>query len=169
MNYSWYQTDNNIGLEFEQKIERKELITHKFEAKKVQISFPLENNTKPFELELSLWDEIIPETAKIILTLNKLEIKFEKKDKKKNWIRLESDDRPRKILVQETEKPPSYPSSSRYKKDWNKIDKELEEELSNDKEEDALNKVFKEIYKNADENTRRAMTKSFQTSGGTVL
>jgi len=168
-NYSWYQTDNHVGLEFEHKIENKDIVKHKFEARKVEISFPIQGSTKPFELMLDLWDEVLPETAKIILTLTKLEIKFEKKNKKKNWIRLESEDKPKKIIVQEIEKPPSYPSSSRYKKDWSKIDRELDEELSQDKDEDALNKVFKEIYKNADENTRRAMIKSFQTSGGTVL
>jgi hypothetical protein len=79
------------------------------------------------------------------------------------------------------------------KRDWNAVEKEVEKELESEKPEgeEALNALFQQIYKvrrakyflptalsflmcflalkNADDNTRRAMNKSFQTSGGTVL
>jgi suppressor of G2 allele of SKP1 len=56
-------------------------------------------------------------------------------------------------------------------KDWNAIDRSLkaEEEKETPQGEEALNALFKQIYENANEDTRRAMVKSMQTSGGTVL
>ena len=57
------------------------------------------------------------------------------------------------------------------KKNWDKIDQEMKKDLEAEKPEGdaALNGLFKQIYERADENTRRAMMKSYQTSGGTVL
>uniref|UniRef100_A0A095A2T4 Protein SGT1 A n=1 Tax=Schistosoma haematobium TaxID=6185 RepID=A0A095A2T4_SCHHA len=60
----------------------------------------------------------------------------------------------------------SYPSSSKSAHDWNKIDKEAAEIEG---EEDPLNKLFRNIYENASDETRRAMIKSFTESAGTVL
>ena len=59
-------------------------------------------------------------------------------------------------------------------KNWDAIDSELTKQMEEDPElkpqgEEALNDLFRNIYKNANEETRRAMVKSFQTSGGTVL
>ena len=58
----------------------------------------------------------------------------------------------------------AYPSSSKAKKDWDQIEGEVkEEEKTEDLEGDAaLQRLFKSIYGNADEDTRRAMNKSFQ-------
>merc|ERR1712039_11576 len=66
---------------------------------------------------------------------------------------------------------PAYPTSNKQKRDWSQIDREIDTELKNEKPagDEALNKLFKEIYERADDETRRAMNKSFQTSGGTVL
>ena len=65
----------------------------------------------------------------------------------------------------------AYPTSSNKKKDWNQIDKDIDRDLNKDKPEgeEAMNSLFKQIYERSDPETRRAMIKSYQTSGGTVL
>jgi hypothetical protein len=66
---------------------------------------------------------------------------------------------------------PHYPTSSKKKVEWTEVEqsaKKLEEE-EKPTGDAALQKLFQTIYKDSDEDTRRAMIKSFQTSGGTVL
>eukprot|EP01069_Polyplicarium_translucidae_P007872 Polyplicarium_translucidae@DN3160_c0_g1_i4.p1 len=52
-----------------------------------------------------------------------------------------------------------------WKKDWNQISKEI----ADDEETDPANRFLRDLYSSADEDTRRAMIKSYQTSAGTVL
>jgi len=60
-----------------------------------------------------------------------------------------------------------YPSSSKKKKNWDQVVAQVEEEKLEG--EQALNKVFQDIYGKGSEEQRRAMIKSFVESGGTVL
>ena len=57
-------------------------------------------------------------------------------------------------------------------KDWNAIERDLKRDEEADETpgpDGAFNKFLQDIYKGADEETRRAMIKSYQTSGGTHL
>ncbi|CAD8060222.1 unnamed protein product [Paramecium sonneborni] len=167
--YKWYQTDLKVGIEIHHALPNSGDLKYQFEKQRLQLSFPIEKGNN-FELDLDLFAEIIPESSKAKVGLNTIEILMDKKDKTLNWSNLQKKvEEQQQIPVMEQA---SYPTSSKKKKDWSKIDKEIEEDINKHKEEygeDPLNSLFKQIYQNGDENTRRAMIKSMQTSGGTVL
>ncbi|KAI1419716.1 SGS-domain-containing protein [Xylaria sp. FL1777] len=63
--------------------------------------------------------------------------------------------------------PPAYPTSSRRgPQNWDKIDDDDNEDASKSGD---VNGFFQQIYKDADEDTKRAMMKSFTESNGTAL
>ncbi|XP_063693810.1 protein SGT1 homolog [Bolinopsis microptera] len=66
----------------------------------------------------------------------------------------------------------AYPTSNRRDPvDWDRVEAEVEKQDAEEKKEGdaALNNLFQKIYADGNEDTRRAMIKSFQESGGTVL
>mmetsp|Transcript_16686 Transcript_16686/g.49900 ORF Transcript_16686/g.49900 Transcript_16686/m.49900 type:complete len:125 (-) Transcript_16686:97-471(-) len=67
--------------------------------------------------------------------------------------------------------PTKFPSSAKNAKDWDKVESELAQmEGKGDLDDgDPLNNFFKKIFSHGDEDTRRAMMKSFVESNGTVL
>lgn len=54
---------------------------------------------------------------------------------------------------------PKYPSSARKPLDLEQLDKELAEDANNTEQQ--MDDFFKQLYKDADEDTRKAMMKSF--------
>ncbi|KRX06771.1 HSP20-like chaperone [Pseudocohnilembus persalinus] len=173
--YQWYQTDKTVGIEIHYQLENQKDLKVEFTNQSLKVNFPIKGADQ-YGLDIVFLEEVKPETAKYQVHLEKIEITVEKKEKQ-NWKQLQKSEEDQKA---QTGKPRSepvqaayYPSSSKNKKDWSKIDKEIEEDIKQNKDEygegDPLNGLFKQIYQGADENTRRAMIKSFQTSGGTVL
>ena len=93
----------------------------------------------------------------------KLEIQLTKNELGRVWKNLEiSEEQESQISV------PKYPSSAKNPIDTSKLD-ESELKDSEPTGEAAINALFQKIYADANEDTRRAMMKSFIESNGTVL
>lgn len=161
----WYQSSTHVIISIFLKGAAQDDCQAEFHERNISLSvkFP-SSETDTFNLDLELAGDIDPSGCKVEVSKVKVEVTLLKKDSSR-WDALE------KVEEQVALDQPSYPSSSKQKRDWSQIDRDCESELKGDKPEgdEALNKLFREIYEKADPETRRAMNKSFQTSGGTVL
>ena len=142
-------------------------------------SMVLENSqTGEILTQVDFSSKIDPVASSWTCTVKRIDIKVKKAVEDVNWRMLEA--APVGSAVTAAAIPaqvpsgskPSYPSSSKVKRDWNAVDKEIETELKKDplpKGGDAMGGLWKILYESSDDDTRRAMVKSYQTSGGTVF
>lgn len=172
--HDWYQTETTVVVEIRLKGSKKDQVKVDMTAKELSVSAPIPGRQSEYCLNIDLAHEIQPEKSTFNVMSTKIEIKLMKKDGIR-WNVLEGEDNfpssftpaPSAASGSDNPKPPSHPG----KKDWSKIEKDLEKELEDEKPEGeaALNDLFAKIYRDGDDNLRRAMNKSFQESGGTVL
>ncbi|PWA80795.1 SGT1-like protein [Artemisia annua] len=119
-----------------------------------------------------LFGKIVPAKCRHVVLSTKVEIRLAKAELIQ-WTSLEFGEKSlvaQPINISTGNQRPSYPSS-KPTKDWDKLEAQVKKEEKDEKLDGdaALNKFFRDIYKDADEDTRRAMRKSFVESNGTVL
>jgi sugar diacid utilization regulator len=126
-----------------------------------------------FEFDLS--EACVLESSKVKVSSKKIEVKLMKM-KKKNVVANEDEDKVaienRTIDVLSTISTSSNNKrNDSYVDKWSKIEfmGDMEDELDTLGGDAALNKMFQDLYKDADDDQRRAMMKSFVESNGTVL
>ncbi|RMX66477.1 hypothetical protein KXD40_003330 [Peronospora effusa] len=119
-----------------------------------------------------LFDKVLPEESSYKVLGTKVELKLRKKSCGMHWNKLKEVEDPSRVHVMAVAaKPECGPRPYTSSRNWNEIEKAIDDELETEepKGEEAMQKIFRDIYAKADENTRKAMNKSFQASGGTVL
>jgi suppressor of G2 allele of SKP1 len=191
--YQYYQSDKVMTISIMEVGVREEDLTVRFEPKHLVVI--LRKNGVDYTVVAGhLYSDINVEKSKAVIKAEKVLVKLRKVEHH-DWHELlgKGDDAssstkakketPSKEEISEDDaKPPpkeipTVPKDSNgarpyaSHRDWNAIEKDIIEDEKNEKPEgdEAMNKLFKQIYGNASDDTRRAMVKSFQTSGGTVL
>jgi suppressor of G2 allele of SKP1 len=194
--HDWYQSKENVYFTLLAKGVPKELATIEIEEHAFSISFPTQTgSTYTFPLD-PLFAPIDAQASTSNITPNKVELVLKKKTPGRQWKSLEGteapaktdsaattdDDALRRAVLAEptTAKAPAYPTSSKSgPKNWDKVvdditksSNEADTDATGDLDDDGgdpANAFFKQLYAGADEDTRRAINKSYQESGGTVL
>jgi len=173
--HEFYQSANEVVVTVFVKGLAQENLTIEFGEQFLSIVIQAPG-AEQYILQNRLFAKIIPERCTYSILLTKLEIRLAKAETI-NWTSLEYDKKqavPQKAYVAsgtQTQRP-SYPSSNlKTRIDWDKLEAQVKKEEKDEKLEGdaALNKLFRDIYRDADEDTRRAMSKSFVESNGTVL
>ncbi len=168
--YNWIQTGTNITVDI---TSNHNLNAYDIKINKKSIEF-IDKKEGTLKYTINLTNGIIVEKSSYKITsAMKCKLELQKEVENFNWVNLEvnKDDNslnnPKDKVVHGY-----YPSSSKVKKDWSQLDKEIDEQEKEDATKDGnegMWRLFRDIYAKGNEETRRAMIKSFQTSGGTVL
>jgi suppressor of G2 allele of SKP1 len=159
--HDWTQTEDKVMVVIYVKNVKKEDAKIAIHPRELEVNINL--GESEYVLDLDLCDEIIPEESKYTLHSTKIEINL-KKSKHAKWLTLEASETGPQQWGSVSIEP--KPEKKKGPKDWDKLTKEIEKET---KEEGNLNSFFQDIFKNSDEDQRRAIEKSFYESGGTVL
>ena len=184
--HDWYQNNENVTLTLLAKNVPKEKAVVEIGKDSLDITYPLANGSDFNFSLLPFYAEVDHEKSSYRITPTKIEVVLRKAQPGVKWKQLEGESQ----LVSETgsksiaegdaskavkssakpiESAPSYPTSSKTgAKNWDKlVTANLEDD--DEYEGDESSRFFKHLYQGAGEDARRAMMKSYQESGGTVL
>ncbi|KAL6702619.1 Cochaperone protein [Coniothyrium glycines] len=177
----WYQSNESITINILAKNVSEDSINVDIEKDALSVSFPVNGHDSAYSyIADPLYASIDRAQSKYRVTPNKVEIILRKAVPGVKWHDLESDRIPEgndedivvvpsHVLTGKTDSAPAYPTSSKTgAKNWDKLATEDLDD-KDDIEGDETSHFFKKLYKDATPEQQRAMMKSYQESGGTVL
>ncbi|KAF9415720.1 Protein SGT1 A [Podila epigama] len=167
--HEWYQNDTYVTISVFIKNTKKENVEVNITEDALSVSVKMPSGAD-YSLELDpLSHKVIPSESKFEILSTKIEIQLKKELFALKWGTLEGDDVNVGSMATISGATPAYPTSSKKAKNWDALEKEAAKEEEKADGDKALNQLFAQIFKDADDNTKRAMMKSFTESNGTCL
>lgn len=162
----WYQSGDVVSVDLFVKNVDKAASVVEIGEKRIFARLVREG-MEDYTLDRELFDSIIPGESRWSASKYKVEIKL-KKTSSSQWKELSaaSNTNAPTSGLESTAAVPKPTVAPAAGKNWDAI---VEDELKDAKDDDGPMSLFKSIYAGADEDTQRAMMKSYQESGGKVL
>ena len=168
--------EKRVSCSFVEKKEEEGQKTQRIEIKVTTSDEEKEAEVFAFDLREEVWTDA--DSVRVRCGKKKIEVKLEKKDeagghgsivdKSSSRVAEKTTDGSASARAQNGANDAAFKPVDK----WSRLEflEEMEEELETlDGGEDGLNKMFQDLYKDADDDQRRAMMKSFVESNGTVL
>ncbi|KAG5413758.1 hypothetical protein IGI04_001325 [Brassica rapa subsp. trilocularis] len=171
--HDYYQKPEEVVVTIFAKGIPKQNVNIDFGEQVLSVVIDVPGEEEAYHLQPRLFGKIVPEKCRYEVLSTKVEIRLAKAEIIA-WASLEHAKVPAVLpkpnVLSEVSVRPAYPSSKKVK-DWDKLEAEVKKQDNDEKLEGdaALDKSLREMYSNADEDMRRAMSKSFVESNGTVL
>eukprot|EP01062_Namystynia_karyoxenos_P030916 TRINITY_DN22997_c1_g1_i1.p1 TRINITY_DN22997_c1_g1~~TRINITY_DN22997_c1_g1_i1.p1 ORF type:complete len:357 (+),score=131.94 TRINITY_DN22997_c1_g1_i1:85-1071(+) len=167
----WFQSYGAVTVNLFVKNRTREDITVNATEQSLSVSVRMADGTTTEWAVPRLFAPVDPDSVKVEVKPMKVDIQLTKREQG-SWDKLEAPSEPLPAKASGAVKAPcpapaTYPTSSKKGKDWANF--KLEEEEEKPEGDAALNKLFQDIYSRGDDETRKAMCKSFTESAGTVL
>lgn len=162
----WYQSSSHVSIDVYAKNVDKEKSSVVFEPSHLKVRL-VRPDMEDYVLDKELSEKILNESSSWSASKYKVEIRMKKAVNGSTWRALDKDEEVVSAAVQagaESIKRKNVQEDRN--KQWNSL---TEKELEDYKEDDSPMALFRTLYKDADEDTQRAMMKSYTESGGQVL
>ncbi|OMJ28135.1 Glucose-insensitive transcription protein 7 [Smittium culicis] len=163
LGYEFYQNGEFVIVDVFYKNAKPENLSVEFDFHSIRLQILEKRDELVLNLK-ELFDEIDPENSSYQIYTTKIELKLKKRILSSKWENLLKG-REKESNAYRTD----YPSSSSKKNNWSVIEKEIEKEDTLNDSSSEVSALFSKIYKDSDDDTRRAMMKSYIESNGTTL